>query len=161
MKHKLEKEKRSGLILFITGLIILLSTIVWAIVWSLDLGIYVLAMGYPVIYFGVFWLFVFFVGIYTLFSSPRTKGLLLFIIGSLLTGGGLYYTINILLNWEILKFEPLIIIDVIIPIIIGIIIIIFGIKLIRMKTNCNLVWFMFIEYYWNLALACKDIVLLK
>ena len=66
VKHKLEKEKRSGLILFITGLIILLSTIVWAIVWSLDLGIYVLAMGYPVIYFGVLGLFVFFVGIYIL-----------------------------------------------------------------------------------------------
>ncbi|GAG97061.1 unnamed protein product, partial [marine sediment metagenome] len=41
VKHQLEKEKRRGLILFIIGTIILISAIIWAIVCSLDLGIYV------------------------------------------------------------------------------------------------------------------------
>jgi len=42
VKHQLEKKKRSGLILFIIGTIILISAIIWTIVWSLNLGIYVL-----------------------------------------------------------------------------------------------------------------------
>lgn len=139
VKHQLEKKKRSGLIIFIIGTIILISAIIWAIVWSLDLGIYVLAMGYPIIYSIAFGLFLFFIGIYTLLSNPRNKGLLLLIIGSLLTIVGSYYTINIFLNFEIFKFEPLIIVYIVIPIIIGIIIVIFGIKLIRMEINHNLV----------------------
>ena len=139
VKHQLEKEKRSGLILFIIGTIILISAIIWAIVWSLDLGIYVLAMGYPIIYSIAFGLFLFFIGIYTLLSNPRNKGLLLLIIGSLLTIVGSYYTINIFLNFEIFKSEPQIIVYVIIPIIMGIIIVIFGIKLIKMEINHNLV----------------------
>ena len=139
VKHQLEKEKRSGLILFIIGTIILISAIIWAIVWSLDIGIYVLAMGYPIIYSIAFGLFLFFIGVYTLLSNPRNKGLLLLIIGSLLTIVGSYYTINIFLNFEIFKFEPQIIVYVIIPIIMGIIIVIFGIKLIKMEINHNLV----------------------
>ena len=139
VKHQLEKEKRSGLILFIIGTIILISAIIWAIVWSLDIGIYVLAMGYPIIYSIAFGLFLFFIGIYTLLSNPRNKGLLLLIIGSLLTIVGSYYTINIFLNFEIFKSEPQIIVYVIIPIIMGIIIVIFGIKLIKMEINHNLV----------------------
>ncbi len=139
VKHQLEKEKRSGLILFIIGTIILISAIIWAIFRSLDLGIYVLAMGYPTIYFIAFGLFLFIIGIYTLLSNPRNKGLLLLIIGSLLTSVGSYYTINIFLNFEIFKSEPQIIVYVIIPIIIGIIIILFGIKLVRMEINHNLV----------------------
>ena len=138
VKHQLEKEKRSGLIIFIIGTIILISAIIWAIVRSLDLGIYVLAMGYPTIYFIAFGLFLFFIGIYTLLSNPRNKGLLLLIIGSLLTSVGSYYTINIFLNFEIFKFEPQIIVYVVISIIIGIIIILFGIKLVRMEINHNL-----------------------
>ena len=139
VKHQLEKEKRSGLIIFIIGTIILISAIIWAIVRSLDLGIYVLAMGYPIIYSIAFGLFLFFIGVYTLLSNPRNKGLLLLIIGSLLTIVGSYYTINVFLNFEIFKFEPQIIVYVIIPIIIGIMIVIFGIKLIRMEINYNLV----------------------
>ena len=135
----MEKKKRNGLILFIIGTIILISAITWAIVWSLDLGIYVLAMGYPIIYSIAFGLFLFFIGIYTLLSNPRNKGLLLLIIGSLLTIVGSYYTINIFLNFEIFKFEPQIIVYVVIPIIIGILIILFGIKLVRMKiSNCSI-----------------------
>ena len=133
--NKLEKKKRNGLILFIIGTIILIFAIIWAIVWSLDLGIYVLAMGYPIIYSIAFGLFLFFIGIYTLLSNPRNKGLLILIIGSLLTSVGSYYTINIFLNFEIFKFEPQIIAYVVIPIIIGILIILFGIKLVRMKIN--------------------------
>jgi len=38
VKHQLEKKKRSGLILFIIGTIILIFAFLWAIVWSLDLG---------------------------------------------------------------------------------------------------------------------------
>ena len=139
VKHQLEKKKRSGLILFIIGTIILISAIIYAIFRSLDLGIYVLAMGYPIIYSIAFGLFLFFIGIYSLLSNPRNKGLLLLIIGSLLTIVGSYYTINIILNFEIFKFEPQIIVYVIIPIIIGIIIVIFGIKLVRMEINHNLV----------------------
>lgn len=139
VKHQLEKKKRSGLILFIIGTIILISAIIWAIIWSLDLGIYVLAMGYPIIYSIAFGLFLFFIGIYSLLSNPRNKGLLLLIIGSLITGVGSYYTINIFLNFEIFKSEPLVIVYVVIPIIIGIIIILFGIKLVRMEINHNLV----------------------
>jgi len=139
VKHQLEKEKRKGLILFIIGTIILISAIIWAIVGSLDLGIYVLAMGYPIIYSIAFGLFLFFIGIYTLLSIPRNKGLLLLIIGSLLTSVGSYYTINVFLNFEIFKFEPQIIVYVVIPIIIGIIIILFGIKLVRKEINHNLV----------------------
>jgi len=139
VKHQLEKKKRSGLILFIIGTIILISAIIWAIIWSLDLGIYVLAMGYPIIYSIAFGLFLFFIGIYSLLSNPRNKGLLLLIIGSLITGVGSYYTINIFLNLEIFKSEPQIIVYVVIPIIIGIIIVIFGIKLIWMEINHNLV----------------------
>jgi hypothetical protein len=74
-----------------------------------------------------------------LISNPRNKGLLLLIIGSLITGVGSYYTINIFLNLEIFKSEPQIIVYVVIPIIIGIIIVIFGIKLIWMEINHNLV----------------------
>jgi len=139
VKHQLEKEKRSGLILFIIGIIILISAIIWAIIWSFDIGIYVLAMGYPIIYSIAFGLFLFLIGIYTLLSNPRNKGLLLLIIGSLLTSVGSYYTINIFLNFEIFKSEPQIIVYVVIPIIIGIIIVIFGIKLIKMEINHNLV----------------------
>ena len=139
VKHQLEKEKRSGLILFIIGIIILISAIIWAIIWSFDIGIYVLAMGYPIIYSIAFGLFLFLIGIYTLLSNPRNKGLLLLIIGSLLTSVGSYYTINIFLNFEIFKSEPQIIVYVVIPIIIGIIIVIFGIKLVRMEINHNLV----------------------
>ena len=139
VKHQLEKKKRSGLILFIIGTIVLIFAFLWAIVWSLDLGIYVLAMGYPIIYSIAFGLFLFFIGIYTLLSNPRNKGLLVLIIGSLLTIVGSYYTINIFLNFEIFKSEPQIIVYVIIPIIIGIIIVIFGIKLIKMEINHNLV----------------------
>ena len=139
MKHQLEKEKRSGLILFIIGTIILISAIIWAIIRSLDIGIYVLAMGYPIIYSIAFGLFLLIIGIYTLLSNPRNKGLLLLIIGSLLTSVGSYYTINVFLNFEIFKFEPQIIVYVVIPIIIGIIIILFGIKLVRMEINHNLV----------------------
>ena len=139
VKHQLEKEKRSGWILFIIGTIILISAIIWAIIWSLDIGIYVLAMGYPIIYSIAFGLFLFLIGIYTLLSNPRNKGLLLLIIGSLLTSVGSYYTINIFLNFEIFKSEPQIIVYVVIPIIIGIIIVIFGIKLVRMEINHNLV----------------------
>ncbi len=135
----MEKKKRNGLILLIIGTIILISAIIWAIVLSLDLGIYVLAMGYPIIYSIAFGLFLFFIGIYTLFNNPRNKGLLVLIIGSLLTSVGSYYTINIFLNFEIFKSEPQIIVYVIIPIIIGIIIVIFGIKLIKMEINHNLV----------------------
>ena len=76
VKHQLEKKKRSGLILFIIGTIILISAIIYAIFRSLDLGIYVLAMGYPIIYFIAFGSFLFFIGIYTLLSNPRNKGLL-------------------------------------------------------------------------------------
>ncbi|MBA7479033.1 hypothetical protein ES705_04905 [subsurface metagenome] len=129
MKHQLEKEKRSGLILFIIGTIILISAIIWAIIRSLDIGIYVLAMGYPIIYSIAFGLFLLIIGIYTLLSNPRNKGLLLLIIGSLLTSVGSYYTINVFLNFEIFKFEPQIIVYVVISIIIGIIIILFGINL--------------------------------
>jgi len=139
MKHQLEKKKRSGLILFIIGTIILIFSFLWAIVWSLDLGIYVLAMGYPIIYSIAFGLFLFFIGVYTLLSNPRNKGLLLLILGSVLTSVGSYYTLNIILNFEIFKFEPQIIVYVVIPIIIGIIIILFGIKLVRMKiSNCSI-----------------------
>ena len=139
VKHQLEKEKRSRLILFIIGTIILISAIIWAIIWSFDIGIYVLAMGYPIIYSIAFGLFLFLIGIYTLLSNPRNKGLLLLIIGSLLTSVGSYYTINVFLNFEIFKFEPEIIVYIVIPIIIGIIIIVFGIKLVRMEINHNLV----------------------
>ena len=138
VKHQLEKKKRSGLILFIIGTIILIFAFLWAIVWSLDLGIYVLAMGYPIIYSIAFGLFLFFIGVYTLLSNPRNKGLLLLILGSVLTSVGSYYTLNIFLNFEIFKFEPQIIVYVVIPIIIGIIIILFGIKLVRMKINQKL-----------------------
>jgi len=139
VKHQLEKKKRCGLILFIIGTTILISAIIWAIIWSSDLGIYVLAMGYPIIYSIAFGLFLFFIGIYTLLNNPRNKGLLLLIIGSLLTIVGSYYTINVFLNFEIFKSEPLIIVYVVIPIIIGIIIVIFGIKIVRMEINHNLV----------------------
>ena len=139
MKHQLEKKKRSGLILFIIGTIILIFSFLWAIVWSLDLGIHVLAMGYPIIYSIAFGLFIFFIGVYTLLNNPRNKGLLLLILGSVLTSVGSYYTLNIILNFEIFKFEPQIIVYVVIPIIIGIIIILFGIKLVRMKiSNCSI-----------------------
>jgi hypothetical protein len=139
VKHQLEKKKRSGLILFIIGTIILIFSFLWAIIWSLDLGIYVLAMGYPIIYSIAFGLFIFFIGVYTLLSNPRNKGLLVLIIGSLLTSVGSYYTINVFLNFEIFKFEPQIIVYVVIPIIIGILIILFGIKLVRMKiSNCSI-----------------------
>jgi len=138
-KPKLDKEKKIGLILFIAGLIILISTIIWVIIWSLDIGIYGLDIVYSIIYFSPFGLFVFFIGIYTLLSNPRRKGLLLLIIGSLLTGVGSYYTIGLLLNFKIIETEPELIVITIIPIIIGIIIIIFGIKLIRKKINYNLI----------------------
>jgi len=96
-------------------------------------------MGYPIIYYIAFGLFLLFIGIYTLLSNPRNKGLLLLIIGSLLTIVGSYYTINVFLNFEIFKYEPQIIVYIVIPIIIGITIILFGINLFRMEINHNLV----------------------
>jgi hypothetical protein len=96
-------------------------------------------MGYPIIYSIAFGLFLFFIGVYTLLNNTRNKGLLLLILGSVLTSVGSYYTLNIFLNFEIFKFEPQIIVYVVIPIIIGILIILFGIKLVRMKiSNCSI-----------------------
>ncbi|KKL88461.1 hypothetical protein LCGC14_1924480 [marine sediment metagenome] len=133
--ESIKVQKRRGLILIIIGLIFLIFTTIWGLIWSLQLGIYVLAMGYPIIYFEVFGILILLLGIYTFLSSPRNKGLLLLIIGLTLSIVGIYYTLNILLNLEIFRTEPQIIAYVSFPVIIGVILILVGIKRVIVKLN--------------------------
>jgi len=124
----MKRQKRSGLTLFFSGIIIFISTLLWAVVWSLELGIYVLALGYPIIYLGMLGLLLILIGAYALLNNPRTRGLMLLIVGLSIAGVGLFYTINVYLNFEFFKNEPQVLVYLIIPIIIGVIIFMGGIQ---------------------------------
>lgn len=125
----MKKQKRSQLIILFSGIIIFISTLLWAMVWSIDLGIYVFALGYPIIYFSILGLILILIGAYALLNNPRMRGLMLLIVGLSIATVGVFYTINVYLNFEFFKNEPQVLVYVIIPIIIGLIIIMSGIKL--------------------------------
>ena len=133
------KEKRMGLFLIISGLIILSFPIIWYISWILNVRFFIFGIDILMLGLGALGLLVFFVGIYSLLPNPRMKGLLFLIIGSFLTGVGLYFTRYLLLNIDIIKSKSSSIYWTHILTIIGILIIIYGIIQIDKKINRNLV----------------------
>jgi hypothetical protein len=135
----IEKEKRMRLVLVIIGLIILSFPIIWYISLLLNVRFFIFGSDILMLGLGVLGLLVIFVGIYSLLSNPRMKGLYLLIIGSFLTSVGLYFTRYLLLNINFLISKSYSIYWTIILTIIGILIILYGIIKIRMKINHNLV----------------------
>ena len=139
VKHMIEKEKRMGLVLVITGLIISIPAITRIIEWYINLGLSTSSWGILLIPSGALGLLLIIVGIYSLLSNPRMKGLLLLIIGSFLTGVGLYFTRYLLLNPKIIKSKSSSIYWTNILTIIGILINAYGIIRIRKKLDLELV----------------------
>ena len=84
-----EKEKRMGLVLVIAGLIMISIPIIWYTLWILNVRIFIFSIEFLMLGAGALGLLVIFVGIYSLISNPRMKGLFLLIIGSIFTSGGL------------------------------------------------------------------------
>lgn len=139
VKHMLEKENRRGLVLVITGLILLSFSIILYISLILNVRFFIFGIEFLMLGSGALGLLVFFVGIYSLRNTPRMKGLLILMIGLFLTGGGLYFTRYLLLNPNFIISKSSSIYWTIILTIIGILIIEYGIIQIGKKRNRNLV----------------------
>ncbi len=127
LKHMREKENRSGSVLVISGLIMLSIPIIWYISLILNVRFYIFGNEFLMLGLGVLGLLVIFVGIYSLISNPRMKGLFLLILGSIFTAGGLFFTIYLLSNINILKSKSGAIYWTIFLTIVGIIVILYGI----------------------------------
>jgi len=127
VKLMVEKEKRMGLVLVISGLIMLSIPIIWYISLILNVRFFIFGIEFLMYMSGALGLLVIFVGIYSLISNPRMKGLFLLIMGSIFTSGGLYFTIYLLSNISFLISKSGAIYWTITPIIIGILIFLYGI----------------------------------
>ena len=133
VKRMIEREKRKDFFLFIISLIILILGIIWGIAFFLGVRFFcIVSCESTVLFLGPPALLIF-LGICSLINNPRMKGLLLLITGSPITGVGLYFTIYLLSNPIILKSKSGAIFWTIIPIIIGILIIVYGIRQISKK----------------------------
>ena len=126
VKFMIQKENRMGLVQVITGLILLIIAFIWYIALLFDILI---------LFLGALGLLFIIIGIHSLLPTPPMKGLLLLIIGSILTGIGLYFTRYLLLNPKILKSKSSSIYWTRIMTIIGILIMIYGIIQIRRKVS--------------------------
>ncbi len=137
MKPMPEKGKGMGLVLVIIGLILLILAIIWYIALLLNVGFCLVSCDIQILFSGALGLLFIIIGIYTLLPNPRMKGLLLLIIGSFLTGLGLYFTRYLLLNFRILRLsgKSIFVYWTIILTIIGILIIAYGIRQIIKKIN--------------------------
>ena len=127
VRYMIEKENRRGLVRVFSGLIILSFPIIWYISLVLNVRFYIFGLEFLMLGFGALGLLLIFIGIYSLLSNPRMKGLFLMILGSIFTSVGLYFTIYILSNPIILKSKSYAIYWTITPIIIGVIVILYGI----------------------------------
>ncbi|MHA2010205.1 MAG: hypothetical protein ACXABO_21390 [Promethearchaeota archaeon] len=135
----MEREKKKDFYLFFICLIILILGIIWGITYLLGVTFFcVVSCELTILFLGPVVLMIF-LGICFLINNHRMKGLLLVITGSPLTGAGLYFTIFLLSNEKILRSKSGAINLTIIPIIIGIVMIVYGIRLMMMRVKHNLV----------------------
>jgi len=139
VKLVLLKENRMGLVKVIIGLILLILAIIWYIALLLDVRICIFSSDILILFLGALGLLFIIIGIHSLLPTPPMKGLLLLIIGLLLTGVGLYFTRYLLLNPKILKSKSDSIYWTNILTIIGILIMTYGIIQIGKKINRKLV----------------------
>ena len=135
MKFMIQKENRIGLIQVIIGLVLLILAIIWYIALFIDVRFCIFSCDIIILFLGALGLLFIIVGIHSLLPTPLMKGLLLLIIGSLLTDVGLYFTRYLLLNIRnlILSGKSIFVYWTISMTIVGILILIYGIIEIRRK----------------------------
>lgn len=138
VKRMIEWEKRKDFFLSIISSIILILGIIWGIAFFLGVSVCIVSCVFTILFLGLPALLIF-LGICSLINNPRMKGLLILITGSPLIGVGLYFTIFLLSNPIILKSKSGAIYWTIFLMIIGILIIAYGIRQIGKKINRNLV----------------------
>ena len=97
-----QKENRTGLVEVIIGLVLLILTIIWYIALFIDVRFCIFSCDILILFLGALGLLFIIIGLHSLLPTPLMKGLLLLIIGSLLTGVGLFFTRYLLLNFRIL-----------------------------------------------------------
>ncbi|KKM05648.1 hypothetical protein LCGC14_1751960 [marine sediment metagenome] len=105
MKFMVQKENRMGLVQVIIGLVLLILAIIWYIALFIDVKFCIFSCDILILFLGALGLLFIIIGIHSLLPTPPMKGLLLLIIGSILTGVGLYFTRYLLLNFRILKLS--------------------------------------------------------
>ncbi len=130
----IERKKRKDFFLFIISLIILILGIIWGITFFLGVSFCIVSCQLTILGLGPPALLIF-LGICTLINNSRMKGLLFLITGLIITGVGSYFTGFLLLNPKILKSKSGAINWTIFLIIIGILIVAYGIKQIIKKIN--------------------------
>ncbi len=140
MKFMVQKENRIGLIQVIIGLVLLILAIIWYMALFIDIGFCIFSCDILILFLGALGLLFIIIGIHSLLPTPLMKGLLILIIGSLLTGVGLFFTRYLLLNFRILKLsgKSIFVYWTIILTIIGILILTYGIIEIKRKVSTRI-----------------------